>query len=232
MTDVNDAVVARLKKSNEPFEVLVDCEKALAYRSGKGDIRDALAVQKIFYSAHKGMEASSHLLLQLFSTENPLEVAAEIIKKGEIQLTAEFKHNLREQKRKQMVDIIHRNGVDPSTHLPHPIIRLENAFDEAKITVDEFEDVHKQVDHALKKLRPILPIKFETKEIDCIIPPDYAHKVAGVFAHYGKTLKQDWMNNGALHAVVEISGGLEPDFYSEINKVCHGKADCKVLKIR
>ena len=62
------------------------------------------------------------------------------------------------------MEIIHRNGVDPKTKLPHPIQRLENAFEEAKIKIDERRSAEDQVKEILDKLRPVLPISFEKKE--------------------------------------------------------------------
>ena len=35
MVRVDQAIIARLKKEGEIFELLVDCDKALAYREGK-----------------------------------------------------------------------------------------------------------------------------------------------------------------------------------------------------
>ena len=64
------------------------------------------------------------------------------------------------------------------------------------------------------------------------MPPDYARKSVHAINGFGRKLKEEWLPNGSLHAVIEIGGGVEADFYDELNKVCHGKADCKVLKIR
>ena len=60
--------------------------------------------------------------------------------------------------------MIHRNGAEPTTHLPHPVTRIELALEEAKFHVDEYLSVQKQVQEVLKKLKVILPIKFEVKE--------------------------------------------------------------------
>ena len=53
----------------------------------------------------------------------------------------------------------------PTTHTPHPVTRIELALEEAKFHVDEFTSVEEQLQEALKKLRPIIPIKFEVKEV-------------------------------------------------------------------
>ena len=42
MIDINKAVIARLKKGGENFEVLVDCDKAIEFKSGNVELEDAL----------------------------------------------------------------------------------------------------------------------------------------------------------------------------------------------
>src|SRR3989338_4462950 len=146
MVNVDEAVIAKLKAQGHEFEILVDCASALALKEGKNvDIHDVLAAMQVFSDAHKGLVASEHAIKQIFGTNDVSEVANQIIRKGEIQLTQEYRENLREEKRKQIIAIIHRNGVDPKTHMPHPPQRIENAFDEARFHVDEFKPVQQQV---------------------------------------------------------------------------------------
>ena len=233
MVNVDQAIIARLKTQGHNFEILADCSNALAMREGKNpDMHDVLAAMQIFSDAHKGLVASENAMKQIFGTNDVNEVAAQIIKKGEIQLTQEYRERLREEKRKQIIAIIHRNGVDPKTHLPHPPQRIENAFEEARFHVEEFKSVQEQVQEALKKLRPILPIKFEVKEIALKISPEYAPKCYSTVRQFGTILREDWQSNGYWVAVVEIPGGMENDMYDKLNKIAHGNLESKVLKIK
>ncbi|MAE42322.1 ribosome assembly factor SBDS [Candidatus Woesearchaeota archaeon] len=233
MVTVDEAVIARLKTHGQDFEVLVDCNNAIAIREGKEiDMKDVLAAMKIFTDSKKGLEASETAMKQIFQTSDAEEVAKQIIKKGEIQLTSEYRNQLKENKRKQIINIIHRNGVDPKTHTPHPVIRIENAFEEAKFHVDEFTSVEKQVQEALKKIQPILPIKFEVKELAVKIGPEYAGKAYGTVKNYGTILREAWQNNGDWVGVIEMPGGLEEEFYEKLNDLCHGNAEVKVLKTK
>ncbi len=233
MVDVDNAIIARLKTQGQNFEILVDCNNALALREGKDiDLHDVLAAMRIFSDAKKGMEASEHIMKQIFGTSEVSDVAKNIIKNGEIQLTQEYRERLREEKRKQIISIIHRNGVDPKTHMPHPPQRIENAFVEAKFHVDEFRPVQEQVQEALKKLRPILPIKFEMKEIALKITPEYAPKCYSTIKSYASILREEWQTNGFWVGVVEIPGGLENDLYDKLNKICHGNVESKILKVK
>lgn len=233
MVTVDQAIIARLKTHGQNFEILVDCANALALREGREvDMHDILASMKIFSDAKKGMEASETAMKQIFGTNDVEEVTKAIIQKGEIQLTQEYREKLREDKRKQIITMIHRNGVDPKTHLPHPPQRIENAFIEAKFHVDEFKPVQEQIQEALKKMRPILPIKFEVKEIAIKIPPEHAPKCYSTVKAFGIILREEWQTNGYWIGVVELPGGMENDLYDKLNKICHGNVESKVLKIK
>ncbi len=233
MTTIDEAHVIKLKTHGQNFEILADSTKALSLKSGGAiDIREVVAVQKIFTDAKKGMVASSNALISIFNTDDPLEVSRIIIQKGEIPLTAEYKQGLREQKKKQIINIIHRNAVDPKTHVPHPPQRIESALEQAKFHVDESKDVNKQVEEALKVLRPILPIKFEIKEIAAKIPAEYAAKSYSTINSFGKKIREDWQTDGSLVVVLEIPGGLEEDFHNKLNELCHGDVETKVLNVR
>lgn len=225
--------LARLKKGSENFEVDVDPEKAMAFKKEQiKDIRDVLKVEKVFSDAKKGMLASEKVMQQFFKTSDALEVAKIIIKEGEIQLNEEYRKKKREEKRKRLISIIHTNGVDPKTHLPHPANRIENAFEEAKIRIDEYKPAEMQINDVLKKIRPILPIRFEVKEIAVKIPAEYAAKIYGLVKSSGKILKEDWLSDGSWAVVIEIPGGLETEFYDKINAFTHGNNEAKVLKIK
>ena len=233
MVDVDQAVIARLRTQGLLFEILVDCGNALALKEGKNiGMHDILAAMRVFSDAKKGLEASVTAMKQIFGTSDPEEVAKQIIQKGEIQLTQGYRERIREEKRKQIINVIHMNGVDPKTHLPHPPQRIENAFIEAKFHVDEFKPVQEQVQEALKKLRPILPIRFEVKEIAIKLPPEHAPKCYAIVKSFGTILREEWQSNGNWVAVVEMPGGMESDFYDRLNKICHGNVESKVLKIK
>tara|TARA_Y100000310_G_scaffold345858_1_gene471593 strand:- start:20675 stop:21376 length:702 start_codon:yes stop_codon:yes gene_type:complete len=233
MVSVDKAVIAKLKSHNQTFEILVDCDNAIALKGGKEvAIEDVVASDKIFVDAKKGEEASEVALKQVFDTIDVTEVIRKIIQKGEIQLTQEYREKLRETKKRQIIDTIHRNGVDPRTHSPHPPQRIEAALEEAKIHFDEFKDVNTQVQDALKKLITILPIKFEIKEIAVKISPEYAPKCYNVVRNFGTLLKEEWLNTGYFTAVIEIPGGLEEEFYDQLNKITHGNVETVVIKTK
>tara|TARA_Y100000310_G_scaffold345407_1_gene464644 strand:+ start:3575 stop:4276 length:702 start_codon:yes stop_codon:yes gene_type:complete len=233
MVNVDNAIIAKLKSHGQSFEILVDCDNAIALKGGKDiPLEDVVATMKIYVDSKKGEEASESGLKQVFGTTEVKEIIHTIIKKGDIQLTQEYREGLRESKRRQIIDTIHRNGVDPKTHSPHPVQRIENAFEEAKFHVDEFKDINSQVQEALKKLREILPIKFEVKEVRVKIGPTHAPKCFTILRSIGTLLEENWGGDGYYTAKVEIPGGLEQEFYDKLNQICHGEIETEVVGTR
>lgn len=225
--------LARYKKGGKVFEVVVDADFAVELREGKSvDMNDVLQSENIFSDAKKGELASENSIKELFETDDMLKVAEMIIKNGEIQLTADYRKKLRDRKKNKIIEIIHRNGIDPRTNLPHPVARIESAMAEIKVNIEEFKKAEEQVNAIVKSLRPILPIKFEINEIAVKIPAEYAAKSYSVVKSSAKILKEEWLNSGDWVCVVEIAAGLRENFFNKINKATKGNVETKIIKTR
>ncbi len=221
MVNIEDAVIAKLKKNGEKFEVLVDCELAIKFRKDNSiDINDVLAVRNIFKDAKKG-EVAPHLY-EAFGTDNIEKIAAQIIKHGEIQLTAEYKRKLTEQKKKEVIGKIVESAMDPRTKLPIPPQRLELAIEQAHINFDPFKSAEEQLQTVVEKLRPILPLSFEKRKFEVIIPAQHSGACYGILKKYGKISKETWLGSGALQAEIEMPAKMAEDFMDELNKKTHG----------
>ena len=109
-------VIARVEKAGEKFEVLVKPEAVQKIRDGKEvDLLRELAIDEIFRDAHKGSKASEEKMAEFFGTTDPLAVAKQIIQRGEIQLTTEQRRQMLEAKRRQIVQYIAANAINPQT---------------------------------------------------------------------------------------------------------------------
>lgn len=230
MVDVDKAVIARLIKNGQNFEILVDCDKALEFRQGRGTVDDCIAVDGIYKDVKKGERASEILLKKLFDTDDFRKVAEIIIKKGEVQVTKIHREKELEELRKRIVNLVHRNAVDSKTGLPHPPQRIENAINEAKIKIDLNKTAEQQVEAVLGKLRAIIPIKFEQLELSLKIPAKYSSLSFSILKKYGNITRNDWQTDGSLLAIIRIPAGIQDEFFSALNKVCHGEVESKILK--
>ncbi len=225
--------LAKLRKGGQVFELTIDPDQAIAFKEGKtSDVKSVLKAEHIYMDVKKGELASEHILKNIFQTEDVLVIAEKILKEGEIQLTAEYREKLREEKKRKIINLIHRNGVDPRTHLPHPETRIEAALEEAKVKIDDFKKAEDQLQDVIKQIRPVLPISFEIKEIAVKISPDFAAKSYSTITQFGKILRDDWQTDGSWVVVVEIPAGLQNDFFDKLNDLTHGEIETKILKVK
>jgi ribosome maturation protein SDO1 len=188
-------------------------------------MRDVLASDMIFKDARKGEVAAG--LKETFNTENTYEIAKEIIKAGEVQLTAEYRKKLHEQKRKEVIDKIRMHATDPKTNLPIPAQRIELAMEQAKVHIDPFKHADEQVKAVIEALRPILPIKTEDVVIELIFPAKYAGGAYGVVSRFGEIVKDMWLNDGSWRVNVKVPAGMRSEFYDEVNSFTHGDVKIK-----
>ncbi|WP_406671284.1 ribosome assembly factor SBDS [Methanolobus sp. ZRKC4] len=230
MVSLDEAVIARLKKGKNQFEVLVDPDGAFALKRGEDvKMEDILAVESVFSDAHQGDHAAESDIENTFSTSDVLEVAEQILMHGELQLTKEQRKRILEEKTRQVITFIAQNAINPQTKTPHPRARIEKAMEEAKVHIDLFKGVDEQVNIVMKAIRPIIPIRFEEVDVAVKIPAEYAAKSYGDVSKFATLLKNEWQNDGSWVAVVRMPAGLQNDFYGLVNHLTKGDAESKLL---
>ena len=230
MINLNKAVIARYHNGELRFEILVDPEKARELKQGKEiDVDDVIASPDIFSDSSKAKKAPEENLMKVFGSIDYKKIVPVILQKGEIQLTTEQKHKMQEDRRKQILNLISISAVDPRTHIPHPLNRLEKVFDKTRHHVDIFKSAESQVDEVLKKMKKILPIKMEVIDVAVHVNATHAGKVAG-YIHTLKRLKEQWAGDGSYYSLVELPAGLKSDFEDKINKMTRGEVELKVIE--
>jgi ribosome maturation protein SDO1 len=223
--------IARLTKDNEHFEILVKPEEALDYRTGKTTrISEVLAAEIIFADANKGTKVSEETMRKAFETTDPLKIAAEILKKGALQLTTEQRRKMVEDKRKQIVDFISRQAVDPKTNLPHPPLRIENAMEQIRYPIDAHKPVEEQAREIVKLLRPILPLKIEQLSVAVRVPAAYSARSYGALKNFGEIKQEEWRADGSWYGILEMPAGAYASFLNKLGDVTKGNGEAKILK--
>ncbi len=231
MVKLEDAVVARISTVGTTFEVLVDPDLAMALKGGEAvDIRNVLASDKIFKDSKKGDAAAEETIKKAFGTTDVFNVASEIIRRGDVQVTTEQRRRMREQRLKQVVAIISKRAINPQTGLPHPPARIEAALEETRAHIDEFKGAEEQVTEIVKALRPILPLKFEMRRIAVKIPANWVGKAQHFVRKFGKLQKEEWLNDGSWAALVEIPAGIQMEFFEKLNDLTRGEVETKVVE--
>jgi ribosome maturation protein SDO1 len=224
-------VIAKYSVGGEEFEIFVDADLAYEYITGKrSDPLSALEVDEIFKDANKGERQSKEKIEKAFNTTDLATIVSIILKNGNVPITTEQRNKLLEEKRKQIIEIISRNSIDPRTNAPLPVQRVENAMEQAKVSIDPFKSASDQVEQIVKKISLIIPIKFAVAKIEVTVPANYASRAYSLLKKYG--LKSEkWLNDGSLSAIVEFPAGLQSEFYDKLNSLTQGNAQTKLLEV-
>ena len=233
MISLDEAVTARLESHGERFEVLVDPDAALAIKRDEfeGDLEDVIAAEDVFEDASRGDRPPENALEEVFGTTDPLEIIPEVIKRGEIQITAEQRREMQERKHKDLINRITRNAVNPQMDdAPHPPERIESALAETDFRIDPMEPVEAQIDDALEALRPVIPIRFDTVTVAAHLPADYAGSGQAKIREFGDLQSEEWQPDGSWIGVVEFPAGMQNDFYDLVNEVSSGEAETRILQ--
>lgn len=228
---MSKTVVAKYSVGGDNFEILVDADLAYEYITGKRqDPMSALEAEEIFKDANKGERQNQDKIKKAFCTTDLSKVVEIILKKGSVPMTTEQKNKLLEEKRKQVIDIIARNAVDPRTNAPHPAQRIENAMNETRVTVDPFKSPQDQVADVVKKISTNLAIKFATARVEVVIPAEFTNRSYGLLKQYGLR-SEEWLNDGSLKVVLEFPAGMQGEFFEKLNNFTKGAAVAKVIGV-
>ncbi len=228
---VDKVSVVRYSFEGEKFEILVKPDPALEFKLGKRkDISPILVSDEIYSDSSKGTRASSEKLLKAFKTEDSLAIAEKILQKGVLNLTTDQRRKMTSEKRKQIVNFISKTYVDPKSHLPHPPLRIEQAMEDGRVSIDPHKNAEDQVKDIVEKLRSIIPLKSENLVLEIIVPAQYAAQSYSVLKSNGILQKEEWQSNGSLKAILEIPAAARPNVIDRLGSITKGTASVEVVK--
>lgn len=219
-------VEARLKAKGKQYEISVDVDEALKVKKGEGDVSRALNSNAVYYDIRKGNLASDSDLKDAFGTTDLLTIAKKIMESGEIQKPQEYRDAEREERIRQVVNLILRNAVDQHGR-PFTEDRLRKYIDDIHFSFDK-RPAEVQMVELVHKLKEVIPIKIEMKKIRLVIPARFTGQVYGMVQD--KKESEEWLSNGDLQIVVNIPAGMQLDFYEKINGATHGAVQSEEIE--
>jgi len=229
MTD--KVTVVRYSFEGEKFEILVKPDPALEYKLGKRkDVSSVLVSDEVYSDSSKGTRASTEKLLKAFKTQDTTTIMERILQKGELNLTTEQRRKMISEKRKQIVEFIAKTYVDPRSHLPHPPLRIEQALDDARVSIDPHKNTEEQTKDIVEKIRTIIPLKSENLTLEITVPAQYAAQSYSVLKSTGNLKKEEWQSNGSLKAILEIPAAARPTVIDRLCSITKGTASVEVAR--
>jgi ribosome maturation protein SDO1 len=227
---VDKASVVRYSFEGEKFEILVKPDPALEFKLGKRkDITPILVSDEIYTDSSKGTRASSEKLLKAFKTEDSMAIAEKILQKGDLNLTTDQRRKMTAEKRKQIVNFISKTYVDPKSHLPHPPLRIDQAMEDGRVSIDPHKNAEEQIKDIVENLRSIIPLKSENLVLEITVPAQFAAQSYSVLKSNGTLQKEEWQSNGSLKAILEIPAAARPNVIDRLGSITKGTASVEVV---
>jgi len=217
--------IVRYSTGNDKFEILVKPDSALEYKLGKKmDISNIMISDEIYLDANKGTRCSAEKLMKHFKTTDQLEIAKQIMDKGDLNLNTDQRRKMIEEKKRQIVEYINKNFVDPKSHMPHPISRINAVLDEARVAIDPFKRLDDQLKNIIESLRKIIPLKSEILELTVTVPAQFSGQSFSVFKTIGEIKSEQWLSDGSLQVILSINAGMKSSFLDRIGTATKGSA--------
>ena len=219
------STIVRYSAGNDKFEILVKPDPALEYKLNKKmDISNIMISDEIYSDANKGTRCSSEKLMKHFKTTDQLEIAKQIMDKGDLNLNTDQRRKMIEEKKRQIVEYINKNFVDPKSHMPHPISRINAVLDEARVAIDPFKRLDDQLKNIIEPLRKIIPLKSEILELTVTVPAQFSGQSFSVFKTMGEIKSEQWLSDGSLQVILSINAGMKSSFLDRIGTATKGSA--------
>ena len=222
--------VARLRTHGYTFEVAIDPDNAIKYRHGEADIREALKAEHIYTDVAKGELAGEEHMQEVFKTSKPLEVAEKIIKEGSIQISDDYRDKLRSENQEKIIRILVRDAADANTGKALSKEGLGQAFQDANVNIDLFQEPEDQISSVVDKLKPVLALTFEKQIFNIRIPAEHAAKLYGLVANKSKVLDEAWLSDGSWTCKAEMRPGDALEMVDELKSRTHGAVEIEQEK--
>jgi ribosome maturation protein SDO1 len=103
-------------------------------------------------------------------------------------------------------------------------------MEQVGVNVDPFLDAEMQVENVLKKIKTILPIKFQKLLIQVKVPSQFSSKVYNFIKSAGSIQQEQWLPDGSLQLNVEIFAGAQEEFFKKLADATHGQAETKIVR--
>lgn len=228
---MDKVTVVRLSVEGEKFEIIVKPDPALEFKLGKRkEVSGVLVSDEVYSDSNKGTRASEEKLMKAFKTTDSNSIATIIMQKGDLNLTTDQRRKMVTEKRKQIVDSIAKSFVDPRSHLPHPPLRIEQAMDDARVSVDPFRNIDEQIKEIIEQLRSIIPLKSENMLLEVAVPAQFAAQSYSVLKSFGSLKKEAWQSNGSLKVILDIPAAARANVIDRLGSVTKGTASVEVAK--
>ncbi|MHA1777363.1 MAG: ribosome assembly factor SBDS [Promethearchaeia archaeon] len=250
--DLGKYIIVKLEKANRNFEMIADPNEAWKAKqiikkllqkepehqlqveeilnNSDIDLESIFPTYDFFLNVKKGDRVTEADLENAFATTDPRTIAAYFLIDGDFAWTKAQRDQWLEKKRKQIINILARNSINPQTKRPHPPNRIEKALEEARVSIDINKPAEEQIDAIVKRIQTVIPIRIETIQMAVKIPAEYAAKAYNTVEQYAQVKQSEWQTDGSWIGMISLPAGLQMELLDKLNKLTHGRMQSKLIQ--
>lgn len=204
-------MLVRYKHGKSTFELATHPGTVTKYRNEKDtSLTDVLVTDVVFTNYSKGERASDAELRAAFGEgETKEKILEKIIQKGEVQLSAAERKEKLEARRREIIEYIHRNYVDPKTLHPLPVMRIEQALEAIRPRIDTDQAVDRQVAQMSVKLMACMPMKKHQMGGTIKVSHAFLGSANGIIRSYCTVSREHYTSEGAVLEVLVAPGDYD-----------------------
>lgn len=163
---LTNVAIVKLSKGGKKFEIACYRNKVIAWRNKvETDIKEVLQIDSIFSNVSKGMLASKKDLMNIFNTDNYIEICQEILEKGDLQISEEERVLLYETMFKDIATIIVDKTINPETGRQYTFGVISSAMKQLQFSVNINKSSKSQALELIRKLKEVMPIARENMKL-------------------------------------------------------------------
>lgn len=250
--DLGKYIIVKLEKNNRTFEMIADPDEAWKakqvikqlkqnkpdheieideiLKNPDIDLESIFPTYDFFSNVKKGDRVTESELETAFETIDPRTIAAIFLIEGDFAWTKAQRDQWLEKKRRQIINILARNSINPQTKRPHPPNRIEKALEEARVSIDINKPAEEQIDSIVKRIQTVIPIRIESIQMAVKIPAEYAAKAYNTVEQYAQVKQSEWQTDGSWIGMISLPAGLQMEMLDKLNKLTHGRMQSKLIQ--
>lgn len=217
-------IVVRLTKNKKQYEILTHHGAVEKFKQQKIGWSKVTFSDEVYKNSSKGDRYTNKDLEKAFGTSNIEECMKQIVLHGELQLTTQDRKRKTEEKRKQIINNIHKYYINPKTKQPHPVTHITAALDQVKFKTDLKESVEKQTDRAMKLLLGILICKKSVLEGTLTVSNAYIGTCFNTINGLCDVISQKYTTSGCEMYISVIPGNYDT-LATKLNAITKGEFD-------
>lgn len=229
---LTNVAVVRLKKKGKRFEIACYKNKVMSWRAGnEADLDEVLQTDRVFSNVSKGILANSKDLLAAFKTSDEKAIVQEILKQGELQVSAGERQHQAGNLFNEIATIVSNLCVDSETKRPFSVGIIERAMrDTLHFAVVPNRPAKVQAQTVIKQLEEHMNIMRAQMRLKLTIPTSCAKAIKEKLKDHVQSWEEEsW--DGPYEATVLIAPGGYRAVDETLRRESRGQASFEVVSL-